>query len=38
MKTARTAGATTFSMMPWKLTACEPTAATEAPIRPPMIA
>src|ERR1700761_6640976 len=38
MNTASTAGATTFSRIPWKLTACDPTAATEAPTRPPMIA
>ena len=38
INTARTAGATTFSMIPWKLTACDPMAAIDAPTSPPMIA
>ncbi len=38
MNTARMAGATTFCKIPWKLTACDPTAAIDAPTSPPMIA
>src|SRR6185312_16830201 len=36
MRIARTPGATTFWMIPWTLTADDPTSAIAAPIRPPI--